>query len=119
MEAAAQAPQTLKMQASWPSTVTAWDNFRFLAERLDKTTAGAIKIETMTAGQVVPAYESTSTGELIINADIWKSFSPQHQEKHGIGIELMPQIGLGYLGLAEGLDERGKSTAYLRVGRSF
>jgi TRAP-type mannitol/chloroaromatic compound transport system substrate-binding protein len=53
----AQASRTLKMQASWPSTVTAWDNFRFLAERLDKTTAGAIKIDTLTAGQVVPAFE--------------------------------------------------------------
>ena len=39
--------RTLKMQASWPTTVTAWDNFRFLAERLDKTTAGAIKIDTL------------------------------------------------------------------------
>jgi TRAP-type mannitol/chloroaromatic compound transport system substrate-binding protein len=60
MAAAADAlPQgrTLKMQASWPSTVTAWDNFRFLAERLDKTTAGAIKIDTLTAGQIVPAFE--------------------------------------------------------------
>jgi TRAP-type mannitol/chloroaromatic compound transport system substrate-binding protein len=51
------ASRTLKMQASWPTTVTAWDNFRFIAERLDKTTAGAIKIETLSAGQVVPAFE--------------------------------------------------------------
>jgi TRAP-type mannitol/chloroaromatic compound transport system substrate-binding protein len=51
------APRTLKMQASWPSTVTAWDNFRFIAERLDKTTGGAIKIDTLTAGQIVPAFE--------------------------------------------------------------
>ncbi|HEX6297003.1 MAG TPA: TRAP transporter substrate-binding protein [Burkholderiales bacterium] len=51
------ASRTLKMQASWPSTVTAWDNFRFLAERLDKTTGGAIKIDTLTAGQIVPAFE--------------------------------------------------------------
>ena len=56
-QASAQTQRTLKMQASWPSTVTAWDNFRFLAERLDKTTAGAIKIDTLTAGQVVPAFE--------------------------------------------------------------
>ncbi|HZM36952.1 MAG TPA: TRAP transporter substrate-binding protein [Burkholderiales bacterium] len=49
--------RTLRMQASWPSTVTAWDNFRFIAERLDKTTGGALKIDTMTAGQVVPAFE--------------------------------------------------------------
>jgi hypothetical protein len=44
----------------------------------------------------------------------------------GVGVELMSEVRLGYLlgadlrlGLAKGLDERGKSTAYLRVGRSF
>jgi hypothetical protein len=44
----------------------------------------------------------------------------------GIGVELMSELRLGYLlgvdlrlGLAKGLDERGKSTAYLRVGRAF
>jgi TRAP-type mannitol/chloroaromatic compound transport system substrate-binding protein len=58
--ASAQQPatRTLKMQATWPPTVTAWDNFQFLAERLDKLTAGALKIETMAAGQVVPAFET-------------------------------------------------------------
>jgi TRAP-type mannitol/chloroaromatic compound transport system substrate-binding protein len=56
-QAQSQAPRTLRMQASWPASVTAWDNFRFIAERLDKTTGGAIKIDTMTAGQVVPAFE--------------------------------------------------------------
>ena len=58
LQASAQGtPRTLKMQASWPSTVTAWDNFRFVAERIDKTTGGAIKIETLAAGQIVPAFE--------------------------------------------------------------
>lgn len=44
----------------------------------------------------------------------------------GVGVELMSEARLGYLlgvdlrlGLAKGLDERGKSTAYLRVGRAF
>jgi hypothetical protein len=44
----------------------------------------------------------------------------------GIGIELMAEVRFGYLfganlriGLAEGLDEGGKTTGYLRVGRSF
>ena len=44
----------------------------------------------------------------------------------GIGIELMTEVRLGYLlgadlriGLADGLDEGGKTTAYLRLGRSF
>jgi hypothetical protein len=44
----------------------------------------------------------------------------------GIGLELMSEIRVGYLfgadlrlGVARGLDEEGKSTAYLRIGRSF
>jgi hypothetical protein len=44
----------------------------------------------------------------------------------GIGIELMAEVRFGYLfganlrvGLAEGLDEGGKTTGYLRLGRSF
>jgi hypothetical protein len=44
----------------------------------------------------------------------------------GIGVELMSEVRLGYLlgvdlrlGVAKGLDERGKTTAYLRAGRSF
>lgn len=44
----------------------------------------------------------------------------------GIGVELMTEVRIGYLfggnlrfGLAEGLDEGGNTTAYLRLGRSF
>ena len=44
----------------------------------------------------------------------------------GVGIELMAEVRFGYLfgadlriGLAEGLDEGGKTTGYLRLGRSF
>jgi hypothetical protein len=44
----------------------------------------------------------------------------------GAGVELMAELRVGYLfgaqlrlGLAEGLDEGGKTTAYLRIGRSF
>ena len=46
--------------------------------------------------------------------------------RRGVGIELMSEVRFGYLlgadlrlGLAKGLDERGKTTAYLRAGRSF
>ncbi len=52
------ATKTLKMQATWPTAVTAWDNFLFLADRIDKLTAGSLKIETLPAGQVVPAFET-------------------------------------------------------------
>ena len=57
--ASAQAPavRNLKMQSTWPASLTLQDNFRFFGERVDKLTSGQLKIETMAAGQVVPAFE--------------------------------------------------------------
>ena len=55
--AQAQAPVNLKMQASWPASLTLYDNFTFFADRVSKLSAGSLKIETMPAGQVVPAFE--------------------------------------------------------------
>jgi TRAP-type mannitol/chloroaromatic compound transport system substrate-binding protein len=51
------APKTLKFQSSWPASSTLQDNFRFFAERVEKLTAGQLKIEALAAGQVVPAFE--------------------------------------------------------------
>jgi TRAP-type mannitol/chloroaromatic compound transport system substrate-binding protein len=54
----AQAPTvTLKMQATWPASLTFYENFQFFAERISKLSGGTMKIETMPAGQVVPAFE--------------------------------------------------------------
>jgi TRAP-type mannitol/chloroaromatic compound transport system substrate-binding protein len=55
--AAAQQARTLKMQSTWPASLTLQDNFRFFGERVDKLTSGALKIETLAAGQVVPPFE--------------------------------------------------------------
>ncbi len=56
--ATAQTPTTtLKMQATWPASLTLYENFTFFAERVTKVSAGTLKIETMPAGQVVPAFE--------------------------------------------------------------
>ena len=54
-----QAPQarTLKMQSTWPASLTLQDNFKFFAERVDKLTSGQLKIDAMAAGQIVPAFE--------------------------------------------------------------
>ena len=57
LPAAAQAPRTLKMQSTWPASLTLQDNFRFFAERVDKLTAGQLKIEALAAGQIVPPFE--------------------------------------------------------------
>jgi TRAP-type mannitol/chloroaromatic compound transport system substrate-binding protein len=51
------AAKQLKMQSTWPASLTLQDNFRFFAERVDKLTGGQVKIEAMAAGQVVPAFE--------------------------------------------------------------
>src|SRR6185436_8402922 len=49
--------KSLKMQSTWPASLTLQDNFKMFAERLDKLTSGQIKIEAMAAGQIVPAFE--------------------------------------------------------------
>ncbi|HVL35592.1 MAG TPA: TRAP transporter substrate-binding protein [Burkholderiales bacterium] len=51
------AAKSLKMQSTWPASLTLQDNFRFFADRVDKLTSGSLKIEAMAAGQVVPAFE--------------------------------------------------------------
>jgi TRAP-type mannitol/chloroaromatic compound transport system substrate-binding protein len=54
----AQAPTTtLKMQATWPASLTLYENFLMWADRVNKLSGGTMKIETMPAGQVVPAFE--------------------------------------------------------------
>jgi TRAP-type mannitol/chloroaromatic compound transport system substrate-binding protein len=55
--ASAQQPRNLKFQSTWPASLTLQDNLRFFVERVDKLTAGQLKIEALAAGQVVPAFE--------------------------------------------------------------
>ncbi len=49
--------KSLKFQSTWPASLTLQDNFRFFAERVDKLTAGQVKIEVLAAGQIVPPFE--------------------------------------------------------------
>jgi TRAP-type mannitol/chloroaromatic compound transport system substrate-binding protein len=53
----AQQAKTLKMQSTWPASLTLQDNFRYFAERVDKLTSGSLKIEVNAAGQIVPPFE--------------------------------------------------------------
>jgi TRAP-type mannitol/chloroaromatic compound transport system substrate-binding protein len=55
--ASAQQTRTLKMQSTWPASLTLQDNFKMFAERVEKLTSGQIKIEALAAGQVVPPFE--------------------------------------------------------------
>src|SRR3954469_20648615 len=53
----APADSTLKMQSTWPASLTLQDNFRYFAERVDKLTSGQLKIEALAAGEIVPPFE--------------------------------------------------------------
>ena len=57
--AAAAAPtvKNFKFQSTWPAGLTLQDNFRFFTDRVDKLTAGQLKIEALAAGQIVPPFE--------------------------------------------------------------
>jgi TRAP-type mannitol/chloroaromatic compound transport system substrate-binding protein len=49
--------KVLKMQATWPASLTLYENFQMWAERVDKLSGGTLKIEAMPAGAIVPAFE--------------------------------------------------------------
>ena len=53
----AQAPKAIKVQSTWPASITLQDHLRMLAERIDKLTSGSVKIEVLAAGQIVPPFE--------------------------------------------------------------
>ena len=48
---------TLKIQASWPSGLMAYENLEMLAETVDKVSGGRLKIEHLPAGAIVGAFE--------------------------------------------------------------
>ena len=58
----AQEKVNLKMQATWPASLTLYENFTYFAERVNKMSGGSLKIETMPAGQVVPGGTSAISG---------------------------------------------------------
>ncbi|NCX62799.1 MAG: C4-dicarboxylate ABC transporter, partial [Betaproteobacteria bacterium] len=57
VQAQAPAPRVLKFQSTWPASLTLQENFKYFAERVDKLSGGALKVEALAAGQVVPAFE--------------------------------------------------------------
>ncbi len=73
--AAAQNPP-LKMQASWPASLTLYENFTDFTKRVEVLTAGRIKIEAMPAGQVVPAFEvlDATSKKVIDGAHTWAGY---------------------------------------------
>jgi TRAP-type mannitol/chloroaromatic compound transport system substrate-binding protein len=73
--ALAQAPtKTIKIQSSWPASLTIQDHLRIMAERVDKLTGGSLKLEAMAAGQIVPAFEVLDAANKKV-IDGWHSIS--------------------------------------------
>ncbi|MGQ0543873.1 MAG: TRAP transporter substrate-binding protein [Betaproteobacteria bacterium] len=65
---------SLKVQSSWPASLTLQDHLRILAERIEKLTQGSLKVEALAAGQVVPPFEVLdATGRKVL--DGWHSIS--------------------------------------------
>src|SRR5215475_13112134 len=73
-----QAQQTvsLKMQATWPASLTLYENFTYFVDRVDKLSAGSLKIEAMPAGQVVPPFEvlDATHKKVIDGAHAWAGY---------------------------------------------
>jgi TRAP-type mannitol/chloroaromatic compound transport system substrate-binding protein len=72
----AQQTVTLKMQATWPASLTLYENFTYFAERVGKISGGSLKIEAMPAGQVVPAFEvlDATNKKVIDGAHSWSGY---------------------------------------------
>src|SRR5437899_7268660 len=73
-QAQAPAPRTLKMQSTWPASITLQEHFKIFAERLEKLTSGSLKIEAMAAGQIVPPFEVLDATNKEVR-DCWHSIS--------------------------------------------
>ena len=72
----AQQSTTLKMQATWPASLTLYENFLFFADRVSKLSNGTLKIDAMPAGQVVPAFEvlDATHKKVIDGAHSWSGY---------------------------------------------
>ena len=72
----AQQPVTLKMQATWPSSLTLYENFTYFADHVAKMSGGSLKIDAMPAGQVVPAFEvlDATNKHVLDGAHAWSGY---------------------------------------------
>jgi len=54
--AASAETRILKIQASWPESLTLYQNFTYWADRVEKLSGRSLRIEQMPAGQIVPGH---------------------------------------------------------------
>ena len=74
--AQAQQQSNLKMQATWPASLTLYENFTYFVERVGKLSNGTLKIDAMPAGQVVPAFEvlDATHKKVLDGAHAWSGY---------------------------------------------
>lgn len=67
---------TLNMQATWPASLTLYENFLYFADRIGKVSGGTMKINAMPAGQVVPAFEvlDATSKHVLDGAHAWSGY---------------------------------------------
>jgi TRAP-type mannitol/chloroaromatic compound transport system substrate-binding protein len=67
---------SLKMQATWPASLTLYENFTYFADRVGKMSGGSLKIDAMPAGQVVPAFEvlDATHKKVLDGAHAWAAY---------------------------------------------
>ena len=70
------AQTSLKMQATWPASLTLYENFTYFVERVGKLSNGSLKIDAMPAGQVVPAFEvlDATHKKVLDGAHAWSGY---------------------------------------------
>src|SRR5437016_8322387 len=80
--AQSQQPVNLKMQATWPASLTLYENFTYFVERVGKLSNGTLKIDAMPAGQVVPAFEvlDATHKKVIDGAHSWSGYWVRSEE---------------------------------------
>ena len=64
------------MQATWPASLTLYENFTYFVERVGKLSGGTLKIDAMPAGQVVPAFEvlDATHKKVLDGAHAWSGY---------------------------------------------
>jgi len=74
--AQAQQTVTLKIQATWPASLTLYENLTFFGERVSKLSGGSLKIDAMPAGQVVPPFEvlDATSKKVLDGAHTWAGY---------------------------------------------
>jgi TRAP-type mannitol/chloroaromatic compound transport system substrate-binding protein len=66
----------VKMQATWPASLTLYENFTYFVDRLNKISGGSLKVDAMPAGQVVPAFEvlDATHKKVLDGAHAWSGY---------------------------------------------